>query len=103
MQRLVRQLHAKTVDKEPKEVKKLNKIKFAVEAMEIEPNDAKSKNEPKDAKFGNVKNESKDAKLRWMHTVDGIQQNGREWRMDKLWTRRDHYTVRCGRGWNFAA
>ena len=50
--------HAKTVDKKPKDVKKLKKVKFAVEAMEIEPYDAK------------VKNESQDAKLRWMHTMD---------------------------------
>ena len=40
--------HAKTVDKKPKEVKKLKRVKFAVEAMEIEPNAAKIKNEPKD-------------------------------------------------------
>ena len=62
--------HAKTVDKKPKEAKKLNKVKFAVEAMEVEPNDAKIKNEPKDAKFAKIKNESKDAKWRWMHAVD---------------------------------
>ena len=37
--------HAKTMDKKPKEVKKLKKVKFAVEAMEIEANDAKVKNE----------------------------------------------------------
>ena len=43
--------HAKTVDKKPKEVKKLKKVKFAVEGMEIQSNDAKIKNEPKDAKF----------------------------------------------------
>ena len=53
--------HAKTVDKKPKEVKKLKRVKFAVEAMEIEPNGAKIKNEPKDGKFAKVKNESKDA------------------------------------------
>ena len=53
--------HAKTVDKKPKEVKKLKKVYFAVEAVEIKP---------KDAKFEKIKNESKDAKLRWMHTVD---------------------------------
>ena len=44
--------HAKTLDT------KLKKVKFAVEAMEIEPYDAKIKNVPKDAKFANVKNES---------------------------------------------
>ena len=46
---------AKTVDKKP------NKVKFAVQAMEIEP---------KGAKFAKVKNESKDAKFRWMRTMD---------------------------------
>ena len=40
------------------EVNKLKKVTFAVEAMDIELNDAKMKNEPKDAK------------LRWMHTKD---------------------------------
>ena len=35
-----------------------------------------------------IKNESKGAKLRWMHTMDRIQQNGREWRMDKLWNQK---------------
>ena len=48
--------HAKTLDKKLKKVKKLEKVKFAVEAMET--NDAK------------IKNESKDAKLRWIHTWD---------------------------------
>ena len=42
-------------------IKKLKKVKFAGEGMEIEPNDAKIQNEPKDAKFAKVKNESKDA------------------------------------------
>ena len=41
--------------KKPKEVKKLKKVKFAVGAKEIEQNDAKIKNEPKDAKFAKVK------------------------------------------------
>ena len=48
--------HAKTVRQETQEVKKLKKIKFAVERMET--SDAR------------IKNESKDAKLRWMHTMD---------------------------------
>ena len=46
---------------EPKEVKKLKKVNFAVEAAEVKP---------KDARFAKLKNESKDAKLRWMHTMD---------------------------------
>ena len=62
--------HAKTVDKKPKEVKKMEKIKFAVESVEIEPNDAQIKNELQDANLQKVKNETKDAKLRWMHTMD---------------------------------
>ena len=48
--------HAKTVDKKPQEVKKLQKVKFSVEAMET--NDA------------TIKDESKGAKLRWTHTMD---------------------------------
>ena len=48
--------HAKMVDKKPKEVKKFKKVEFAVEAMET--NNV------------TIKNESKDAKLRWMHTMD---------------------------------
>ena len=59
--------HAKTVDKKPREVKKLKKVKFAVEAMET--SDATLKNEPND-EVAEIKNESKDAKLRWMHTMD---------------------------------
>ena len=83
MQRLVRQnLMRRRWTRNPKEVKKLKKVKFAVETMEIEPYDAK------------IKNESKDAKLR--------QQNGRELRMDKLWNQK-YRTFRFGRGWNFAA
>ena len=46
---------------EPKEVNKLKKVKFAVEAMDVKP---------KDARFAKLKNESKDAKLRWMHIMD---------------------------------
>ena len=40
--------HARTVDKKPEEVKQLKKVKFAVEAMEIKP---------KDARFAKIKNE----------------------------------------------
>ena len=58
---------AKTVDKKPTEFKKLKKIKFAVERMET--SDARIKNEPND-EVAEIKNESKDAKLRWMHTMD---------------------------------
>ena len=83
MQRMVRQnLMRRRWTRNPEEVKKLKKVKFAVETMEIEPYDAK------------IKNESKDAKLR--------QQNGRELRMDKLWNQK-YRTFRFGRGWNFAA
>ena len=46
-----REPHAKTVDKKPKEVQKLKKVKSAVEAMKNEPCDAKIKNESKDAKI----------------------------------------------------
>ena len=60
--------HAKTVDKKPKDVKKLEKVNFEVEAMET--NGAKIENEPSDAEVAKIKNESKDAKLRWMHTMD---------------------------------
>ena len=59
--------HAKTVDKKPREVKKLKKVEFAVEAMET--SDATIKNEPNDD-VAMIKNQSKDAKLRWMHTMD---------------------------------
>ena len=61
------ELHAKTVDKKPKEVKKLKKVKFAVEAMET--SDATIKNEPND-EVAMIKNESNDATLRWLHTMD---------------------------------
>ena len=60
--------HAETVDNKPKEVKKLKKVKFAVEAMET--NDVTVKNELKDSRVAKIENESKDAKLRWMHTTD---------------------------------
>ena len=59
--------HAKTVDKKPTEVKKLKKVKFAVEAMET--SDATTKIEPND-EVAEIKNEAKNAKLRWMHTMD---------------------------------
>ena len=59
--------HAKTVDKKPREVKKLKKVMFAVEAMVT--SDATIKNVPND-EVAEIKNESKDAKLRWMHTMD---------------------------------
>ena len=55
------------MDKKPREVKKLKKVKFASEAMET--SDARIKNEPND-EVAKIKNESKDARLRWMHTVD---------------------------------
>ena len=50
------------MDKKPKEVK------FAVEAMET--NEAKIDNEPNDAEVAEIKNQSMNAKLRWMHTMD---------------------------------
>ena len=59
--------HAKSVDKKPTGFKKLKKVKFAVEAMET--SDATIKNESND-EVAEIKNESKDAKLRWMQTVD---------------------------------
>ena len=59
--------HAKTVDKKPREVKKLKKVEFAAERMET--SDATIKNEPND-EVAEIKNESKDAKRRWVHTVD---------------------------------
>ena len=55
------------VDKKPKKVKKLKKVKFAIEAMET--SDATIKNVPND-EVAEIKNESKDATLRWMHTMD---------------------------------
>ena len=59
MQRLVRQnlMRRRWVDKKPKKVKNPKKVKLAFESMEIEPIDA------------TVKNELKDAKLRWAHTM----------------------------------
>ena len=62
------ELHTKTMDKKLKEVKKLRKVQFAVEAMET--NDATIKNMSKDARVAKIKNVSKDAKLRLMHTMD---------------------------------
>ena len=61
------ELHAKTVDKTPMGFKKLKKVTFAVEAMET--SDATIKNEPND-EVAEIKDESKDAKLRWVHTMD---------------------------------
>ena len=58
---------AETVDKESKGAKKPKEVKFAVETMEMSET---VKNKLKDAGFSKIKNESKDAKLRWMHTVD---------------------------------
>ena len=55
------------MDKKPTEFKKLKKVKFAVEAMET--SDATLKNEPND-EVAEIKNESKDAKLRMMHIMD---------------------------------
>ena len=55
------------MDKKPREVKKLKKVEFAVEAMET--SDATIKNEPND-EVAKIKNESEDAKLRWLHTMD---------------------------------
>ena len=54
-------------DKKLMEVKKLKNVKFAVEAMET--GDATIKNGSND-EVAEIKNESKDATLRWMHTVD---------------------------------
>ena len=59
--------HAKTVDKKPTGFKKLKKVTFAVEAMET--SDATIKNEPND-EVTEIKNESKAARVRWMHTLD---------------------------------
>ena len=57
---------AKTVDKESEEAKKPKEVKFAVETTEMNET---VKNKLKDARVSKIKNESKDAKLRWMHTV----------------------------------
>ena len=59
--------HAKTVDKKSREVKKLKKVEFAAEAMVT--SDATIKNEPND-EVAMIKNESNDATLRWVHTMD---------------------------------
>ena len=67
-QRLVRQnLMRRRWTRNSKEVKKLKKVEFAVEAMETSA--ATIKNEPND-EVAMIKNESKDAKLRWMQTMD---------------------------------
>ena len=58
------ELHAKTVDKKPKEVKKLKKVNEAMVTS-----DATIKNEPND-EVAMIKNESNDATLRWLHTMD---------------------------------
>ena len=57
--------HAKTVDKKPKEAKKPKTVKFA-----IDTNDEMMQNKLLDSRIAKIKNETKDAKLRWMHTVD---------------------------------
>ena len=69
---------AETLDKESKGVKKTKEVKFAVEAIAM---DETVKNRFKDARISKsnrqvegcknrIKNESKVAKLRWMHTMD---------------------------------
>ena len=55
------------LDKKPTEFKKFKKVKFALEVMET--SDARIKNEPND-EVAKIKNESEDAKLRRMHTVE---------------------------------
>ena len=55
--------HAKTVDKKPREFKKLKKVNEAMVTS-----DATIKNEP-NGEVAMVKNESNDATLRWMHTI----------------------------------
>ena len=56
---------AKTVDKKPKEAKRAKTVKFAVDT-----NDGMIQNKLKDSRIAKIKNETKDAKLRWMCTVD---------------------------------
>ena len=81
--------HHKTVDKKPKEVKKL---KFSVEAMEIEPNDAKIRNDPKDAKFALQRSRTSrrvqhcDACILWIEFSKVVESG--EW--TSCGTRRDH-------------
>ena len=71
--------HAETLDKESKGVKKPNKVKFAVEATEMDETVknrfkdariARAKNKLKDARIAKIKNESKVEKLRWIHTME---------------------------------
>ena len=57
--------HAKTVAKKPKDANKPKTVKFAVGT-----NDEMIKNKLKDSRTAKIKNESKNAKLRWMHTMD---------------------------------
>ena len=52
--------HAETLDKESKGVKKPNKVKFAVEATEM---DETVKNRFKDARIARAKNKLKDARI----------------------------------------
>ena len=59
--------HAETVDKDSKGAKKPKEFKFAVETIEMNET---VKNKLRDARIAKIKNESKDAKLRWMHTMD---------------------------------
>ena len=70
---------AETLDKESKGVKKTKKVKFAVEAIEMDETVknrfkdarmARAKNKLKDARIAKIKNESKVEKLQWQHTVD---------------------------------
>ena len=56
--------HAKTVDKNITEVKKLKNVNEAMVTS-----DATIKNEPND-EVAMIKNESNDATLRWVHTMD---------------------------------
>ena len=59
------ELHAKTVDKKPKEAKKPKTVKFAADT-----NDETIRNKLKDSRIAKIKTESKDAKLRWMHAMN---------------------------------
>ena len=61
------ELCTETLDKESKGVKKTEKVKFAVEAIEM---DETVKNRFKDPRIAKIKNESKVEKLQWMHTMD---------------------------------
>ena len=57
---------AETVDKESKGAKN-PEVKLAVETMEMNET---VNNKLKDARTAKIKNESKVAKLQWMHTMD---------------------------------